>query len=201
MEKLEFKIYNGGFDYSTKQSATYKGKDSWDWSIWIESSDSGLEQIDYVIYNLHSSYKNPVKKINSRTNNFRLDSSGWGTFTIYIRLHFLDKSILDLEHELELYYPFEMEEKANSKFLSLIQESPTLGSLPTDLISLKDKLNSSEDEFEKLRIKNEIEEKTGFLDQIKSSANQFFENKNIEMDKFEPNELKDFLKNDDQIPF
>lgn len=34
-----------------------------------------------------------------------MDTEGWGTFTIYVRMHIKDDSVLDLEHCLELLYP------------------------------------------------------------------------------------------------
>lgn len=89
------------------QNSEYAGEDWWKWQIWIEGSPAELDQIKKVVYVLHKTFKNPVQEKTNREQNFRLKSSGWGTFTIYIRIHFHDKNrqTLHLEHELELEYP------------------------------------------------------------------------------------------------
>ncbi len=92
-------------EYKIKQSYQYKEDDYWDWSVWIESSESGLDKIDNVIYNLHYTFPNPVRTIRTRENKFKLETSGWGIFTIYARINFKDETVLELEHELKLYYP------------------------------------------------------------------------------------------------
>lgn len=91
--------------YEIAQDYSYIGDDFWNWSVWIEASETSLDKIENVIYNLHYTFKEPVRIINTRNNKFKLETSGWGTFTIYARINFKDKSVLELEHELELYYP------------------------------------------------------------------------------------------------
>ena len=91
--------------YKITQDYKYTSDDYWTWSVWIEAKDDDLDKIENVIYNLHYTFNEPVKLINTRNNKFRLDASGWGTFTIYARLNFKDSSVLELEHELELFYP------------------------------------------------------------------------------------------------
>ena len=88
-----------------KQDYEYAGEDFWNWSVWIESSDSGLDKIDNVIYNLHYTFPNPVVTIKTRDNQFKLKAGGWGTFVIYAHINFKDDTILEIEHELELGYP------------------------------------------------------------------------------------------------
>lgn len=92
-------------DYGVAQGFRYIGDDYWDWWLWIEARDENLDKIDNVIYNLHSTFKNPVRIVNTRENKFRLETAGWGTFTIYIRVNFKDKTVLQLEHMLVLSYP------------------------------------------------------------------------------------------------
>lgn len=104
MQVLESKKHNTSGNYKVAQSAHYEGEDWWKWSLWIEASDRDLDMIHNVIYNLHFTFNNPVRIIKTRMNKFRLDSSGWGTFTIYVRINFKDETVLDLEHELELFY-------------------------------------------------------------------------------------------------
>ena len=92
-------------NYKIAQGYEYRGNDYWDWWIWIESDDDNLDKIDNVIYNLHYTFRQPVRIIKTREDKFKLKTSGWGTFTIYARLNFKDNSVLELEHELELSYP------------------------------------------------------------------------------------------------
>lgn len=105
MEVSQIKAHKSRGNYKIAQGYDYKGDDYWDWWVWVESSDVNLDKIDNVIYNLHYTFREPVRTIKTRENKFKLKTSGWGVFTIYARLNFKDNSVLELEHELELYYP------------------------------------------------------------------------------------------------
>jgi transcription initiation factor IIF auxiliary subunit len=104
MKISSFKQNISGDKYKIAQGYNYIGNDYWKWWIWIEGNDKDLDKIKNVIYNLHYTFTNPVRIINTRENKFRLETSGWGTFTIYARLNFEDNSVIELQHELELYY-------------------------------------------------------------------------------------------------
>jgi len=91
--------------YNLKQDYEYIESDCWRWSIWIDASDENLDMIDRVIYNLHYTFPEPVQTMRNRTENFRLTSSGWGVFKIYVRVVFKDDTVLDMERDLELSYP------------------------------------------------------------------------------------------------
>ena len=93
--------------YRTAQQSKYLGDDHWEWSVWLEGQDADLDAIRQVVYTLHYTFPQPIRVITTRNNNFRLDSSGWGTFTLYVRIQLPDDGYIDLEHELELYYPYE----------------------------------------------------------------------------------------------
>lgn len=97
--------YNTDSEFRIAQDFHYTGDDSWDWSIWLEAPEEELDKVTNVIYNLHYTFAEPVRTVTTRENKFRLESSGWGTFTIYARVNFKDETVLELEHELELYYP------------------------------------------------------------------------------------------------
>lgn len=72
-------------NYRVEQSYKYLGDDYWDWSVWIESDDeSELSKISSVTYHLHNTFPNPVRSIKNRRSKFRLNTAGWGTFTIYL---------------------------------------------------------------------------------------------------------------------
>jgi transcription initiation factor IIF auxiliary subunit len=89
-----------------RQSAEYEGEDTWTWAVWIEGPPHDLDRIAYVEYTLHPTFPKPVRRITDRSTQFRLETGGWGTFTIYATMVLKDGSTLPrLEHELELYYP------------------------------------------------------------------------------------------------
>ena len=68
------------------QDSDYAGKDHWRWSIWLGGSDAELDDVDHVVYTLHPTFPDPVRTIADRASDFRLDTAGWGTFTIYARV-------------------------------------------------------------------------------------------------------------------
>lgn len=94
-------------DVRIAQDQRYEGNDWWSWSIWIEGDDDQLDQIDHVVYQLHSTFADPVRTVRSRNNKFRLKADGWGTFTIFARAITHDGAACKLSHELELFYPDE----------------------------------------------------------------------------------------------
>lgn len=91
--------------YKTAQEFKYLDTDWWEWSVWIQASDDEMANIDYVEYTLHPTFPNPVRKVTKRATKFRLNSAGWGVFTIYCKLVFLDGTVKNLRHELKLCYP------------------------------------------------------------------------------------------------
>ncbi len=56
-------------------------------------------------YTLHPTFPNPVRTVRDRTTKFRLDTRGWGVFTIYVKVVAKDGSAVMLSHALELRYP------------------------------------------------------------------------------------------------
>ena len=85
-----------------RQAATPNEEGWWDWAVWLDGSPNELNQVDYVEYVLHPTFPNPVKKVNDRGTNFRLQARGWGEFNIKVRLHLDDDEVIMLEHWLEL---------------------------------------------------------------------------------------------------
>jgi transcription initiation factor IIF auxiliary subunit len=88
------------------QDSEYAGNDFWRWSIWLAGPDAELDAVHCVVYTLHSSFPNPVRTVTDRQTRFRLETAGWGTFTIYARVVGKeDGTEQHLEHELDLRYP------------------------------------------------------------------------------------------------
>ena len=90
---------------SVQQSQEYLGNDRWRWSIWLSDTPEELDSIDDAIYILHPTFHNPVRCINDRATNFRLNTSGWGTFTVHFRVVYRDGHETSTKHDLVLLYP------------------------------------------------------------------------------------------------
>lgn len=88
-----------------RQESEYIANDTWKWAVWLEGPADQLDAVESVVYTLHRSFPNPVRTISNRGNGFRLESTGWGTFTLYVEVIRHDGERIELEHELELFYP------------------------------------------------------------------------------------------------
>jgi hypothetical protein len=94
---------------SLKQEASYGGNDWWNWSVWVEGEKADLKRIEYVEYTLHPTFPEPVLRIANPSSKFRLNSAGWGEFTIRAQVVMKDGEKKNLRHHLELMYPDEGE--------------------------------------------------------------------------------------------
>src|SRR4051812_589599 len=92
-------------DIKISQGASYEDDDWWKWWVWIDGTEKVIDQIDYVIYTLHSTFPDPVRKVSDRSNRFRLDSYGWGEFRIYVQVFDKSGRSKRLFHDLVLEYP------------------------------------------------------------------------------------------------
>ncbi|GAB6910181.1 hypothetical protein JCM12296A_60390 [Desulfosarcina cetonica] len=78
--------------------------DYWDWTIFIKGPDDVLEKIEYVEYTLHPTFPNPVRIINERGYGpyaFPLSTSGWGTFTVKVKVYYKDGTYQQMSHYLK----------------------------------------------------------------------------------------------------
>jgi transcription initiation factor IIF auxiliary subunit len=90
---------------SLRQDQEYVGTDRWRWSVWLDGTPQELDSIDYVVYILHSTFHNPVRRVSDRSTQFRLDAMGWGTFTVHATAVHTDGNETELAHDLVLLYP------------------------------------------------------------------------------------------------
>jgi transcription initiation factor IIF auxiliary subunit len=89
---------------SAEHVETKGGTNWWRWTAFIEAKgSSNLEKIKYVEYQLHSSFKNPIKRVRTSSDGFALSMKGWGTFLLRARVVFEDSSMkpIMLEHSLQ----------------------------------------------------------------------------------------------------
>ncbi len=88
------------------QKFEYKGDEWWKWRLWIEGTETELDQIDRVVYNLHSTFPDPVRTVTDRSSKFMLKTGGWGVFRIYADVFLREhKTPTRLTHDLVLLYP------------------------------------------------------------------------------------------------
>ena len=95
-----------------EQSEAYEGNDWWSWSVWLDGPKRDLDDVDFVEYTLHPTFRDPVRTVRTRHNKFKLETEGWGVFPIYARVSTKDKEVIRLKHQLKLTYP---KSKANLK--------------------------------------------------------------------------------------
>jgi transcription initiation factor IIF auxiliary subunit len=66
--------------------------DWWRWTAYIDAtSPDELDEIDYVEYQLHPTFPNPVRRVRKKENGFALNTSGWGVFQLKAKVVFEDK--------------------------------------------------------------------------------------------------------------
>ena len=90
---------------SIHQGFKYQGDDWWKWWIQLEGPDKELDEVDHVVYNLHRTFPDPVRKVKDRSSKFKLETAGWGIFTIYVNVVMKEGNVVKLSHDLVLEYP------------------------------------------------------------------------------------------------
>lgn len=68
----------------------------------MDGTPKELADIESVTYILHPTFSNPVRTMTNRAQKFRLDSSGWGEFTIKIQIRRKDGRLVKRSHALRL---------------------------------------------------------------------------------------------------
>jgi|ERR1019366_9848615 transcription initiation factor IIF auxiliary subunit len=88
-----------------QQDFEYRGNDWWKWRVWIDGPPQELDAIDHVVYTLHRTFPNPIRRTSDRQSGFRLETGGWGVFTIYATLVHKNGRETEIFHDLRLEYP------------------------------------------------------------------------------------------------
>lgn len=67
------------------------------------SFEDALDSVEKVVYTLHPTFKNPVREINSRNDNFLLKTNCWGEFIIKASVYFKEASeVLKIERYIDI---------------------------------------------------------------------------------------------------
>lgn len=84
---------NIGLQHTTKFWKTGKsGKPLHRIFVSLDASQQDLAKVSKVIYYLHPTFKNPVREIIDRRQNFELQTNGWGNFEIKAEIYLNDNS-------------------------------------------------------------------------------------------------------------
>jgi transcription initiation factor IIF auxiliary subunit len=87
-----------------KNKWNYGGNGHWKWEAFIDDNSSGeLNDVEFVEYVLHPTFYNPIRRIQDKTSQFKLETEGWGTFRLKAFVQKKDGTRVKLEHDLELY--------------------------------------------------------------------------------------------------
>lgn len=90
----------------------------WRWAIWIDGRPEELDAVDHVVYALHSTFSDPIRTVSNRKTKFRLQSTGWGEFTVGVRVVGKDGGETSLSHNLRLFDAGERTLRKPTVFLS-----------------------------------------------------------------------------------
>jgi transcription initiation factor IIF auxiliary subunit len=84
-----------------ENTSTYRGNGRWDWKIFVRADRQTLARIDCVEYTLHPTFPDAVQRVcGAQSTNFAMESNGWGTFSIAIRVIYNDKRTESYKHQL-----------------------------------------------------------------------------------------------------
>lgn len=88
--------------YRIAQDSRRQGSAWWEWSAWIEGTEADLDAVEEVMWHLHSTFPQSMVSSRDRAAKFRLDTSGWGEFTLRATVRTREGESVPLTHELEL---------------------------------------------------------------------------------------------------
>ena len=141
--------------YRIGQDEHYQGHDRWKWSAWIDAAPDELDQVKEVAWILHPTFNPSRVVVRSRENNFRLDTSGWGTFVLRARVQLeSEPDALVISRMLKLTYPDDQESLAPARGLPSASSASVVQSTRAPTIFLS---YSSEDKLQALNVRSTFE--------------------------------------------
>jgi hypothetical protein len=80
-----------------------KYDDDWyDWCVFVDEGSDVINTIKSIEYALHPSFPDPVRLVVNKASKFALFSSGWGGFSIKIRINYENGSLFSTSYSLRL---------------------------------------------------------------------------------------------------
>jgi transcription initiation factor IIF auxiliary subunit len=84
-----------------------RGDYEWfEWKVFMDEPDEKLRKVRSVEYRLHKTFPNPIRVVEDRDSKFALESSGWGSFWIYITIYLENDTEEYTEYYLDLRKPW-----------------------------------------------------------------------------------------------
>ena len=96
---------------SEEEKRSKRTSNAHEFFVFLKASEVPLKAVKSVTYHLHPTFKPPVVRVTSRSNNFGLTLTAWGQFTIGAEVHFYDGQVI----RLSKYLSFQGEEPSLSK--------------------------------------------------------------------------------------
>jgi transcription initiation factor IIF auxiliary subunit len=60
-----------------------------------------LTQVVRVVYRLHPTFRNPLREVRSRENDFGMATFAWGEFNLKAKVYFANGKTIDLERYID----------------------------------------------------------------------------------------------------
>ena len=80
-------------------------KAGFDWTVFINEDSAVLNNIACVEYTLHPTFPNRTRKVCDKSRRFALSTSGWGEFTILLKIEWRNGRITRQTYHLDLHTP------------------------------------------------------------------------------------------------
>jgi hypothetical protein len=90
------------FNNYARSISSIQGRNYYNWRVFVDEPSPVLSQISEVQYLLHPTFPNPLQVRTDPNDQFALESSGWGQFTIQITIRFKDHSTETTSYYLDL---------------------------------------------------------------------------------------------------
>jgi len=96
-------------DIVAENKSSYLGDDRWEWTIYLKGQTASLDQIKYVVYQLHPTFPQPLVRVERLQDPkrpydaaapFGFTTTGWGVFDVGIKITMLDGRTRTLSHRL-----------------------------------------------------------------------------------------------------
>jgi transcription initiation factor IIF auxiliary subunit len=88
------------------------GKKHFHLGVWIEAPERELDEVEFVEYSLHPTFKKQKRVSRNRPNNFSITFWTWGMFNIDVTIHLHSGEIINKNYYLEYDLPNNKEEYA-----------------------------------------------------------------------------------------
>jgi hypothetical protein len=90
------------FNNYARPISTTQGRNYYNWRVFVDEPIRVLTQISEVQYLLHPTFPNPLQVRSNPDDQFALENSGWGQFTIQITIRYKDHSTETTSYYLDL---------------------------------------------------------------------------------------------------